>query len=124
VKRAGLYKLVNTERDNQDAKRGIQDHVLIDDKLKTQLKERLAILQKNNDLLEKIDKIAWFEIALEEFFEFFTAEDGSENQEEELVQIIAVLVEIYDYYIMKGNRKIVKYKKRNIIDKMTTIMIL
>jgi len=34
------------------------------------------------------------------------------------------LVEIYDYYIMKGNRKIVKYKKRNIIDKMTTIMIL
>jgi len=124
MKRTALYKLVNTERDNQDAKWGIQDHPLIDEKLKTQLKERLAILQKNNDLLEKIDKIAWFEIAFEELLEFFTAEDGSENQEEELIQIIAVLVEIYDYYIMKGNRKIVKYKKRNIIDKMTAIMIL
>ena len=122
MKRKRLFDLVNKERDKQDAKWGIQDHPLIDDKLKTQLKACLEAVKLWNDEHESGDN--WHDIAFEELLEFFTAEDGSENQEEELIQIIAVLVEIYDYYIMKGNRKIVKYKKRNIIDKMTTIMIL
>jgi hypothetical protein len=122
MKRKRLFDLVNKERDKQDAKWGIQDHPLIDDKLKTQLKACLEAVKLWNDEHESGDN--WHDIAFEELLEFFTAEDGSENQKEELIQIIAVLVEIYDYYIMKGNRKIVKYKKRNIIDKMTTIMIL
>ena len=122
MKRKRLFDLVNKERDKQDAKWGVQDHPLIDDKLKTQLKACLEAVKLWNDEHESGDN--WHDIAFEELLEFFTAEDGSENQEEELIQIIAVLVEIYDYYIMKGNRKIVKYKKRNIIDKMTAIMIL
>ena len=122
MKRKRLFDLVNKERDKQDAKWGIQDHPLIDDKLKTQLKACLEAVKLWNDEHESGDN--WHDIAFEELLEFFTAEDGSENQKEELIQIIAVLVEIYDYYIIKGNRKIVKYKKRNIIDKMTTIMIL
>jgi hypothetical protein len=122
MKRKRLFDLVNKERDKQDAKWGVQDHPLIDDKLKTQLKACLEAVKLWNDEHESGDN--WHDIAFEELLEFFTAEDGSENQKEELIQIIAVLVEIYDYYIMKGNRKIVKYKKRNIIDKMTTIMIL
>ena len=122
MKRKRLFDLVNKERDKQDAKWGVQDHPLIDDKLKTQLKACLEAVKLWNDEHESGDN--WHDIAFEELLEFFTAEDGSENQKEELIQIIAVLVEIYDYYIMKGNRKIVKYKKRNIIDKMTAIMIL
>lgn len=89
--RVGIYAEIEAERIRQDEKWGEQNHPIREEHKRAieYYKEEAEAFRKICDLKARENRITWYDIIIEEFFEAF-AEDTPEGQRAELVQMIAV----------------------------------
>jgi len=84
-----IFAEIAEERRRQDAKWGIQNHPVRDDRESPWLQEQAETYRKICDIKAHEKRLTWYDIIIEEMFEAF-AEDTPESQRAELVQMVAV----------------------------------
>lgn len=111
VLRLEIYKMMNEERKRQDARWGVQDHDIagVGESRRELYKECADEIKNSNDrfVLAGLE-LSWDTILLEEIYEVFSAE-SNEERVEELVQVLAVGMEIIENIIRR--KKAVKEKQ-------------
>ncbi len=91
IRRLGIFTEIVNERRQQDAKWGEQNHPIREEHERAIAfyKEEAETFRKICDLKARGNRLTWYDIIIEEFFEAF-AEDTPEGQRAELVQMVAV----------------------------------
>ena len=94
-----ILKEVLAERGRQEQKWGVQNHSILHPETcyEPSVYKKMAELHKIRcEARSKDGVLSWYDILMEEVYEVF-AEETSENQREELIQVAAVAVQMVEY---------------------------